>query len=554
MIPAKETLTIEFKSDIKGYPDKNLVEDIAAMSNTDGGILYLGVEDDGTVTGLNKRHMDEIGIVALIANSTVPSISTRAEIVRENNKDIMKISVPVSRAVVSTVKGKILKRRLKLDGSPEAVPMYAYEIPARLSELSMLDLSAQPLAGASLNDLDPLQISRLKQTIRSYPGSDKSLLELADDELELALRLIVRENNILVPTVSGMLLLGREEALQRLMPTVKTSFQVLQGTQVKINIENHKPILEVLELLKAYIAPWNSESEFEYGLFRIPVPEFEDSALREGLVNAFCHRDYTMLGTVRVLIDDEGLSISNPGGFIEGVNINNLLTVEPHGRNPALADILKRIGLVEKTGRGIDRIFEGSIVYGRPLPDYSESTSQHVRLYLSRAKADIAFAKLLTEDKEKYKKGLSIYALMILSCLREYRRINMDKIIELTKLPTGKLAAALEQLVERGLVEAMGHSRNRSFMLCKRYYNENHSSIQYVRQSGIDDIRHKELIIKLAKTQAGCFTKRDVVELLGVSDSIAYTLIKQLKAQGDIEIYQSGRYAKYCLRRTNKQS
>lgn len=548
MVPSKETLTIEFKSDIKGYPDKNLIEDIAAMSNTDGGILYLGVEDDGTVTGLNKKHMDEIGIVALIANSTIPSISVRAEIVRENDKDIMKINVPKSKAVISTVRGKILKRRLKLDGSPEAVPMYAYEIPARLAELSMLDLSAQPLAGASLNDLNPLQLARLKQTIKNYPGSDKSLLELSDEDLEAVLRLIVRENDTFVPTVTGMLLLGKEEALQRLMPTVKTSFQVLEGTNVKVNEESTKPILEILEILKTYIKAWNSENEFEYGLFRIPVPEFDDSAVREGLVNAFCHRDYTMLGTVRVLIDDEGLSISNPGGFIEGVNINNLLTVEPHGRNPALADVLKRIGLVEKTGRGIDRIYEGSIIYGRPLPDYSESTTQYVRLYLSRAKADIAFAKLLTEDKEKYRKGLSIYALMILSSLREYRRINMDKLTELTKLPEVRLSSALEQLVERGLVEAVGRGRTRAFMLCQRYYNENHATMQYVRQSGIDDVRHQELIIKLAKAQGGYFTKRDIMELLGVSDTAAYTLIKQMKAQGEIEIYQSGRYSKYQLK------
>ena len=78
------------------------------------------------------------------------------------------------------------------------------------------------------------------------------------------------------------------------------------------------------------------------------------------------------------------LTISSPGGFIEGVNLKNLLTVEPHGRIPVLADALKRIGLAEKTGRGIDRIFEGSIVFGSPLPDYSETTSSYVKLFIQR--------------------------------------------------------------------------------------------------------------------------------------------------------------------------
>lgn len=547
MLPKKETLEIEFKSDVKRYPDKDIIEAVSAMANTNGGILYLGVEDNGIVTGLHKSHMDAIGLVALIANNTIPSVSVRAEIVIENQHNVMKIAIPMSRAVVSTSSGKILKRRLKLDGSPEAVPMYAYEITSRLSELSLLDVSAQPIAGATLDDFDPLQLNRLKEIIRSNPGGEKTLLELTDEELEFALRLISKDGDKLIPTMTGLLLFGKSDSLARLVPTAKATFQVLEGTNVKVNEETSKPILEVLELFQSYIKPWNSENEFEYDLFRIPVPEFSYAAIREGLINAFCHRDYSMLGNVRVLIDDEGMSITNPGGFIEGVNINNLLIVEPHGRNPALTDALKRIGLAEKTGRGIDRIFEGSIVYGRPLPDYSESTSRNVRLYLRRAKADIAFAKLITSEKKRDKKGLSIYALMILSCLREYRRSSLDQIAELTKLPKNKLTVSLEQLVERGTIEAVGKGKTRSFMLCKRYYYNNNSNMQYVRQSGIDDVRHEELVIKLARTQNGIFTKRDVMELLGLSDTLAYNLIKRMTANGEIELSQSGRYAKYKI-------
>lgn len=66
-----------------------------------------------------------------------------------------------------------------------------------------------------------------------------------------------------------------------------------------------------------------------------------------------------------LVIEDEGMTISSPDGFIEGINLNNPLTVEPHGRNQTLADALKRIGLAERTKHGIDRIFEEFIMYGR---------------------------------------------------------------------------------------------------------------------------------------------------------------------------------------------
>lgn len=546
-IPNTETLDVEFKSDLKCYPDHDLIEEIVGMTNTIGGVLYLGVEDDGTITGVHKKHNDAVGVTALIANNTVPPISVRAEVIYEESHNILKIEIPRSRGVVATTWGKILRRRLKLDGSPEAIPMYPYEIPSRLSELGMLDYSAQPLDGAAIDDLDPNQRVRLRKIIQTRQGGEKNLLTLSDDELDIALRLVTKSGESYVPTVTGMLLLGKEERIAELIPTAKATFQVLEGTDVRINEDSSKPLLELFENYETYIRAWNPERETEYGLFRIPIPEFDWSAFREGLVNAFCHRDYTMLGRVRVSIDDEGLSISNPGGFIDGVNLKNLLTVEPHGRNPALADALKRIGLAEKTGRGIDRIFEGSIVFGRPWPDYSESTSQMVKLFIQRAKADLAFAKIVSDEQNRQGKSLSIYNLMILSVLNSERRITIDRIVEVTNLSENKIRTAIELMIEQGLIEASGRGKNRTFILGAKIYKENKEAIQYVRQADIDSIRYPEMIIKLANTQNGIVTKQNVAELLKVTPNQAYSYIKKLQKQGKLELMQGGKYSKYKL-------
>ena len=546
-IPMKEDLIVEFKSDVKGYSDSDLVDEIVGMTNTKGGDLYLGVEDDGTITGVNKKHKDPIGVTALIANSTVPSVSVRAEVIRENNNDVLKIEIPVSRTVVSTSSGKMLRRRLKADGAPEVIPMFSYEIAGRLSELSLLDFSAQPLSGATMNDLDPNQRVRLREIIQNRPGGEKNLLQLQDDELDKALRLTVEVSGEQVPTVTGMLLLGKESRIAELMPTAKTSFQVLEGTKVRMNEETTKPLLEVVERFETYVKAWNPEREMEYGLFRVGVPEFDPAAFREGLINAFCHRDYTMLGTVRLLIDDEGMTISSPGGFIEGVTLQNLLTVEPRGKNPALADTLKRIGLAEKTGRGIDRIFEGSIIYGRPWPDYSESTSTNVKLFIQRAKADDKFTKLIADEQNRQGKSLSIYALMILSLLKTERRVTLDRIVSMTNLGESKIRASIEAMIESGLVEAVGRGSTRSFMLSSKVYRESNESIQYVRQTGIDSVAYPEMVLKLAKTQGGTLTKQDVSELLKVTPEQAYSIIKKLVAEKKLCRECGGKYARYKL-------
>ncbi|AVM68075.1 AAA family ATPase [Lachnospiraceae bacterium oral taxon 500] len=546
-IPYKEDLIIEFKSDIKRYPDSELIDEIAGMTNTKGGTLYLGVEDDGAITGVNKIHKDAVGVVALVANNTVPSVSVRAEIVTAEGKDVLKIEIPISRTVVSTRSGKMLKRRLKADGTPEVIPMFSYEIVTRLSELALLDFSAGPLAGSAVEDFDPNQRNRLRNIIQTKPGGEKNLLSLTDDELDKALRFTAEVDGKIYPTVTGMLILGKENRVAELMPTVKASFQVLEGTKVRINTETSAPLLEVFEKFETYAEAWNPEREVEYGLFRVAVPEFDKAAFREGLINAFCHRDYTMLGTVRVLIDDEGMTISSPGGFIDGVTLENLLTVEPHGKNPALADALKRIGLAEKTGRGIDRIYEGSIIYGRPWPDYSETTSTNVRLFIQRAKADDIFTKFIADEQNRLGRPLSIYALMILSLLKNEKRLTVDRIVEMTHLAEGKLLGAIENLVEDGLVEGVRSGKLRSYILSGKVYKASNRSIQYVRQSGIDRVAYPEMIIKLARTQDGIITKQDVAELLKITPEQAYSEIKKLVEVGKIYKYCGGKYAKYKL-------
>ena len=94
-IPEKESLTIEFKSDRSGYSDADLVDEIVGMANTQGGDLYLGVEDDGEITGVGKKRQDPVGAMALIANKTIPSVSVRAEIIEEEGLSVLKIEIPM---------------------------------------------------------------------------------------------------------------------------------------------------------------------------------------------------------------------------------------------------------------------------------------------------------------------------------------------------------------------------------------------------------------------------------------------------------------------------
>ena len=171
--------------------------------------------------------------------------------------------------------------------------------------------------------------------------------------------------------------------------------------------------------------------------------------------------------------------------------MKNLLTVEPHGRSPVLADTLKRIGLAEKTGRGIDRIFEGSIVFGRPLPDYSETTSTYVKLFIQRAEPDLAFTKMISNEENRLGRSLPINSLLILSALQSQRRLTIAEIAEVTNIGEIRAKAVVEKLVEAGLVDASGNNKARFYILSSKVYKEQDNIVGYVRQTGIDAVKYE---------------------------------------------------------------
>lgn len=540
----RESLTVEFKSDRKCLSNDDIIDVVVAFSNTDGGELYLGVEDDGTITGLHPSHQDATQLAAFIANRTVPPVSVRVETLTYDQTPILKIFVSRKTSIVACSSGKILRRRLKANGEPENVPLYPYEIVNRLSDLSLLDFSAQPVPDAQYSDLDPLEREHLRNIIRTYHG-DATLLELDDQELDRALRLTVTIDGKPIPTYTGLLLIGKSDRLQTLMPTAESTIQVLSGTDIRVNESFTLPLITAFEKITNYISVWNAQEEMDFGLYRISIPDIDGRAFREALVNAYCHRDYSLLGRVRVELNNEGLLISNPGGFIEGISIDNLLQAEPHGRNPALADALKRLGLAERTGRGIDRIYEGSLLYGRLLPDYSGSTRKSVQLFISKGLPDKAFVHMISDAQRKSGRSLPVYALLVLNALKQFRRASVHELAEELHTEESRVRVTLESLHEAGMVEAGGTGRGRYYYLSAKVYRTGDNLLGYVRQTDIDAVRYEALILKLAHQQ-GYITRANVVDLLSVAPPQAYRLLQKLMNEKKLTLLCRGKYAKYA--------
>lgn len=131
---------------------------------------------------------------------------------------------------------------------------------------------------------------------------------------------------------------------------------------------------------------------------------------------------------------------------------------------------LKRIGLAEKTGRGVDRFFEGSLYCGHPLPDYSGSTSASVSVFIARSAPDRLFMQMLDEERERTGRPLSLKSLLVLDALKQQRRLTITELSSQTHTTDAVTRSIVKALVEAGIVEGIGNASNRSYILSSKVY------------------------------------------------------------------------------------
>ena len=518
LIDAGERYEVEFKAESKGrLGDRDLVELAVCLANGRGGHLLVGVEDDGVVTGARPRHesgaTDPYRVQALLANNTVPPVTSTAEVVFVDGHDILVIYVHHSPRVVGSTRGVHLRRALGGDGRPACIPFHAHEMLAREIERGALDYAELPVPGASWDDLDPLEFDRLRRFVRAAEGRSDSLLAgLADTEIGAALGVVgTNGGEKPTPLMGALLLFGRETSLRRFVPTQEAAFQVVRGLAVETNDIVRWPLMRLAEDFFARFRARNREEEIQSGLIRLSVPAFSETAFREALANALIHRDYTALGTVHVHWSEDAIEISNPGGFPPGIRLDNLLVAPPRPRNPLLADAFKRAGIVERTGRGINRIFEAQLRFGRQAPDYGRSTETSVVAVLPGGPANFELTKFVVEQ-ERSGQPLSLAELQVLTELLREQRLSAAELATLMQRTDSEARALLGRMVGRGLVEARGERRGRTYHLSAAIYRTLDEGGAYVRVRSFEPLQQRQMVISYVEAH-GRITRGQVSEL-----------------------------------------
>ncbi len=536
-----ETLTVEFKDE--RTTDDRLARAVVCLANSAGGRILLGVDDDGTIVGPGRREAefsDPQRLVARIAERTIPAVTVIAEPIEHPEGTIVVIDVPASRQLVATTEGRYVHRVIGVDGKPHCMPLDPNTLALRVKQSGSTLFVDAERPDVSVEDLDPREFERFRTLASREPTADRLLATLANGDLLDALGVRTVTGGL---TLAALLLFGHEQSLRTKAPTHELSFQVLERLAVRVNRTDHLPLLKAMEEYAERIAAFNQEDEVEIGLFRLGLPRYSPIAVRESLANALVHRDYAAHGGVLVQIEDGDLSVTSTGGFPPGVGLDNLLHVPPSPRNPTLADTFRRAGLVEKVGRGINRMFLSQLYNGRRAPDYGRSSVGWVTARFDGGPADGELAAFV-EEARRAGHPYTLDELLVMNAVRHERRISPADAATALQTSLESARSQLNRLVERGLLEVSGAGRTRTYHLAASVYRRLGDPTGYVRTRGFEPLQHEQLVLNYV-VRHGSIARREAAELCQLESRQAQRLLTRMRDEDKLVMEGARRTARY---------
>lgn len=335
----------EFKEET-AHPD-DLATAIVAFANTDGGRLILGVAQDRQITGVTAPDQLMQRVDQICYNNIEPTLICFQEKVAVAGQTVLIVRVPkgperpyrINRGVyyIRTASGRRQASR------EELLRLYQATFDLFPDEL--------PVAGTTLADLDQ---PYFEKTFQAFYGTtvDEAGLPLS----QLLRNLKLMKNGEL--TLAGVVLFGRRP--QALLPFAKVTAVRFQGTEMGERFLDRKDIEGTLEqqisgaeaFLKVHLLV---PGEIQ-GFRRHDEPEIPPFVLREAVVNAIAHRDYTIRGQARLFVFDDRVEIVNPGRLPNTVTLDNIRLGIHVERNPVIVTFLTKLGLMSQIGTGIPRM------------------------------------------------------------------------------------------------------------------------------------------------------------------------------------------------------
>lgn len=512
LLEAKEGENIEFKRAENHFEFDELAKYASAIANRGGGYVVLGITD--------RRPRQVVGSRAFAQPER-----TRAGLMEQLHLriDFHLLEFEGKRVLVFDVPPHPVGVPIQFKGiawwraGDSLVAMPMDEMRAIFAEAGH-DFSADVCKEASIEDLDPAAIMAFRRRWVDKSGN-AALANLPPEQLLRDCEAITEKG----VTFAALAMFGTRPALGRLLGQCEVIFEY-RSTEASGAAQQREEFragfFAFYDRLWELINLRNNKQHYQDGMFVLDVPTFDERVVREAILNAVSHRDYQLGGSIFIRQYPHRLVVDSPGGFPPDITLDNILDRQSP-RNRRIADILARCGLVERSGQGMNVMFELSVKQAKALPDFRGTDRYHVQVTLDGMVQD---PKLLTMMERIGQETLQWFNTGDFLVVNHIRRDQAVPEVLRDRLP---------RLLEMGVIEKVARGK---FILGRRYYAAMGKKGVYTRKRGLDRETNKELLMMHIRDNAGVGSKMEEFYqvLPGLHRSQIQVLLRELKAQGRV--------------------
>lgn len=410
-----EGVKIEFKRKFT----KEILKDICAMANSEGGYIIIGVDDEGNIVGCNKRMSNRI-MTSIKDLIPIPKIKIHS--MNLDGKDVVILEVERSERIVTI--GGLAYVRI---GTGKRV-LSVEELLTEFSERNLIFFDSL-LSNVPFDDIKEEYLEWYFEKRKEVRGTER-FGEIEKDVV--ASKIALKKDGKLFLTNAGVLFFLENPQDYFPQSTLRVIF-LDENMETKRIREFTGPVWKQARDSFDFLISSLGSITIRRGVEKVVLPEYPEEALREAIINAVTHRNYLLHADIRILVFPNKIIVRSPGGFPPGFRIEN---PEHIPRNPLISKFMYEIGEIERYGFGIPKILESCKRHG----------FVQVRFDSTSYKLDVVFEKMPFDLDEIDR--------LIISRIRMGKDIR--EIAREIKISKSTVHRRIKKMMERGLVRKVG--------------------------------------------------------------------------------------------------
>lgn len=427
---------------------------------------------------------------------------------------------PGSRVLIFQVPSRPLGMPVKYDGrylmrqEDSLVEMSESRLRSIFAE-SGQDFSAEVCPGLTMAHLDANAVEdfRRRWCTKAEKAADTPLVDRLQS---LSAAQLLADAEAIVNgqmTYAALILFGRREAVGRHLGPAEVVFEYRSSDAsgpAQERKEFRQGFFSYYDELWKLINLRNDKQDFREGLFVDPIATFNERPVREAILNAVSHRNYQLAGSIFIRQFPRRLEVDSPGGLPVGITLENILDRQ-NPRNRRLAEILTRCGLVERSGQGVNLMYEELIKQSKAAPDYSRTDHYQVGLTLDGTIHDPAFVRFVESVSRETTAFFSAHDWLLMAAASRGEQLPKES------------KKRVSRLVELGVIE---HGSSGAPLLARRFYELAGRPGDYTRKKGLDREQNLALLKRHIDSKAAGGSKLD--ELCQVVPALGRTRVQSL--------------------------